>query len=129
MTSLRVGIASPEEMKQRTLAIARGEVRPTADDPKIWFPSAESFAKVLSSKNRALLDVIASTRPRSLQELAERTGRQASNLSRTLKTMERYGFVHLERGPRGQVRPEVSYSEITLVLPLTTANAKDARVA
>lgn len=118
MSTLKVGIATPEEMKARSLAIARGELRASESDPKVWFTSPESFAKVLSNKNRALLEFIAATHPESLQELAEGTGRKASNLSRTLKTMAGYGFVHLHQGPRGQVRPEVPYSEITLVLPL-----------
>jgi predicted transcriptional regulator len=121
MSTLKVGIATSEEMKARTLAIARGDLRASSDDPKVWFTSPESFAKVLSNKNRALLEFIATSHPGSLQELAERTGRKTSNLSRTLKTMERYGFVHLHRGPRGQVRPEVAYREIMLVLPLAAA--------
>lgn len=120
MSTLKVGIATPDEMKARSLAIARGETRAAADDPKVWFKSPESFAKVLSNKNRALLEFIAATHPESLQEIAEKTGRKASNLSRTLRTMEQYGFVRLHRGPRGQVRPEVPYSQITLVLPLAT---------
>jgi predicted transcriptional regulator len=55
---LNIGIASFEEMRARTLAIARGELKPKPDDPAVWFPSSESFAKVLSNKNRALLQVI-----------------------------------------------------------------------
>ncbi|MSP32001.1 MAG: hypothetical protein EXR03_04155, partial [Pseudolabrys sp.] len=47
--TLKVGIASLEEMKKRTIAIARGEMKPAKDDPKVWFTSPESFAKVLSS--------------------------------------------------------------------------------
>lgn len=107
MTTLKVGIASPDDMKARTMAIARGELKPAAGDPKVWFTSTESFARVLSNRNRALLATIATTHPASLQELADRTGRKPSNLSRTLKTMERYGFVNLQRGERGRIRPEV----------------------
>jgi predicted transcriptional regulator len=116
--TLKVGIASASDMKARTMAIARGRLKPSPDDPKVWFTSPESFAKVLSNKNRALLDVIADTRPQSLQDLAERTGRAASNLSRTLRTMERYGFVRLHRGARGRIRPEVPYRAISLTLAL-----------
>jgi len=47
--------------------------------------------------NRALLNLIAEVQPESLTELANATGRQTSNLSRTLKTMERYGFVELKK--------------------------------
>ena len=63
MTTLKVGIASAEDMKARTMAIARGELKPGAGDPKVWFTSTESFAKVLSNRNRALLATIAATHP------------------------------------------------------------------
>ncbi len=41
------------------------------------------------------------------------------NLSRTLKTMERYGFVALHKGERGRIRPEVPYQAISLALALS----------
>jgi predicted transcriptional regulator len=119
MRTLKIGIASYEEMKARTMAITRGEWRPKRGEPKVWFTSTESFAKVLSQRNRALLMTIAETSPASLQELADRTGRKTSNLSRTLKTMERYGFVTLHRGVRGRIRPEVPYRSISLELPFS----------
>ena len=121
MKTLKVGIASLDDMKKRTLAIARGRLKPSKGDPKVWFTSPESFAKVLSNKNRALLNLIAATHPDSLQVLAERTGRKPSNLSRTLKTMERYGFVRLHKGTRGKIRPEVPYRTISLTLALEAA--------
>jgi len=49
-----MSIASYEDMKAHTLAIARGRLKPKAHEPKVWFTSTESFAKVLSNKNRAL---------------------------------------------------------------------------
>jgi predicted transcriptional regulator len=87
MKALRVGIASYEDMKARTMAIARGTLRPKAGDPKVWFPSTESLARVLSAKNRTLLATIREAQPQSLAGLALLTGRQKSNLSRTLKTL------------------------------------------
>jgi predicted transcriptional regulator len=69
MTTLKVGIASCEETKERILAVARDERR-VADEPKVWFTSTESFAKVLSASNRGLLRVIAEKAPGSLDELA-----------------------------------------------------------
>ena len=119
MKTLKIGIASYDDMKARTIAIARGKLKPKPGDPKVWFTSTESFAKVLSQKNRALLSTIADTHPVSLQELADRTGRKTSNLSRTLKTMEHYGFVRLHRGERGRIRPEVPYRSISLELPFS----------
>ena len=119
MRTLRVGIASYEQMKARTLAIARGKYEPVAGEPKVWFTSAESFARVLSDRNRALLGIISESGPESLARLAELTGRKKSNLSRTLKTMERYGFVQLSHGARGSIIPRVPYQKISLTLPLS----------
>jgi hypothetical protein len=39
-------------------AFWRREFKPDADEPKLWFTSIESLARVLSDKNRALLDLI-----------------------------------------------------------------------
>ena len=103
MRALKIGIASYEEMKARTLRIARGEQRVKPGEPKVWFTSMESFAKVLSAGNRDLLRTIAEREPGSLDELARLTGRRKSNLSRTLKTMAGYGLVRLKRGPRGRI--------------------------
>ena len=110
MRTLKVGIASYEQMKARTLAVARGKQRARRDSPKIWFTSMESFAKVLSDRNRALLALIAETQPDSLADLSQLSGRAKSNLSRTLKTMERYGLVQLRKGRSGTIIPRVSYS-------------------
>jgi predicted transcriptional regulator len=129
MKTLRVWIASYEQMKARTLAIARGEYRPATDEPKVWFRSSESFARVLSDRNRALLGVIAESTPESLARLAELTGRKKSNLSRTLKTMERYGFVQLSRGARGSVIPRVPYQRISLTLPLSKPGREGTEAA
>lgn len=119
MKTLRVGIASYEAMKARTLAIAKGELTPKAGDPKVWFTSPESFAKILSNRNRTLLAQIVDTRPASLHELAAQTGRTPGNLSRTLRTMERYGLVRLHKGARGTLRPEVPYKDVRLEMSWT----------
>lgn len=118
MTTLRVGIASYEEMKARTLAIARGQRAAGAGEPKIWFTSTESFAKVLSAGNRELLRVIAEQAPASLDELSRLTGRAKSNLSRTLRTMEGFGLVSLSRGERGRIKPVVLHDRVELKLSL-----------
>lgn len=119
MTTLKVGIATYDEMKARTLAVARGERRVAPDEPKVWFTSTESFAKVMSAGNRELLRVIADQAPGSLDELARITGKAKSNLSRTLKTMAGYGLVRLERGERGKIMPKVVHDRVELHLPLT----------
>lgn len=118
MTTLKVGIADYEEMKARTMRLARGEEKPATSDPKVWFTSTESFAKVLSAGNRELLRIIAEKAPASLEELAEITGRAASNLSRTLKTMETYGLVRMEKGQGRKLAPRVVHDRVELALPL-----------
>ncbi len=101
------------------MAVARGKRRVAAAKPEVWFTSTESFAKVLSAGNRALLRLIAERAPGSLDELARLTGRAKSNLSRTLKTMEGYGLLRLERGARGRIAPKVMHDRVELDLPLT----------
>ena len=121
MTTLKVGIASYAEMKARTLAVARGELRLKPDSPKVWFTSTESFARVLSAGNRELLRVIVDQAPGSLDELARITGKAKSNLSRTLRTMEGYGLVRLERGHHGRIAPKVMHDRVELELPVTAS--------
>ena len=120
MKTLRIGIAGYDRMKARTMAIARGEHKPTKGEPMVWFTSIESFAKVLSGRNRGLLALIAREKPASLTELAELAGRNKSNLSRTLKTMARYGLVELKVGQRGTLVPRVPYDRVSLDVSLTS---------
>ena len=104
---IKVGIATHDELRDRALQIARGERRRQPDEPKVWFTSLESMAKVLSEPNRKLLRIIDEQHPASLAELEVMSGRKVSNLSRTLKTMSQYGLVKLIPGKRGSVAPEV----------------------
>jgi len=121
MKMLKIGIASYEEMKARTMAIARGEFRPAPDSPKVWFTSTESFAKVLSAGNREMLRIIADRKPGSIEELARLTGRHKSNLSLTLKTMVAHGLVTLKAGANGRLAPMVAHDSITLDLSLVAS--------
>ena len=121
MKTLQIGIASYDQMKARTLAIARGEYKPVRGEPTVWFPSVESFAKVLSDRNQELLALIVRKNPGSLTELAQLAGREKSNLSRTLKTLARYGLVELETGLRGRLIPRVVYDQVQLDVSLRSA--------
>lgn len=103
---ISIGIMSREDFQRHTIAIAKGEHKPNKNEPKIWFDSVESMAQVLSTKNRELLRIIKEKEPQSLTELAKATGRETSNLSRTLKNMERYGIVELEKHSK-YIKPSV----------------------
>lgn len=118
--TLRIGIAPYEQIKARTLAIARGQQKPGPNEPKVWFTSIESLAQVLSSRNKLLLQVIARSNPASITELSELSGREKTNLSRTLKTMARYGLVTLTKDAKGRVVPHVAYKRLSLDVDLAS---------
>ena len=105
------------------MAIARGELKPGAGEPKVWFTSIESFARVLSDKNRALLSLIAETEPESMNELAEKTGRRALRTCRgrcaRWNGMAWFGSC---KGSGRQLAPRVHYSDIVLDMPLKSAS-------
>jgi len=108
-----VGIMSKEDYKKRTIAIAKGEYKPKKNEPKVWFESVKSMAQVLSSENQELLKTIIANKPKSITELEALSGRKKSNLSRTLKTLERYGIVELKRENRNIV-PEVKATDFRI---------------
>ena len=121
MKVLRIGIASTEAFKARTIAIARG-AKPKQGEPKTWFSSAQSVGKLID-ENWLLLQDIRRHPPQSMTELADRTGRSLSNLSRTLKSLAVRGLVSIEAGEGLSKRPVVAYDRIEVV---TTLLAKAA---
>lgn len=114
MKVLVIGIMPQEKIRERILAIARGEYRPKPGEPKVWFTSMKSLSEVLSDDNRALLKAIRDIGPESVSNLAVRTGRKPGNLSRTLRTMERYGIVEMRR-EKNRVYPIVKAVEFRIV--------------
>ena len=111
---IRIGILPQSQIRDRALAIARGEFSPRPDDPKVWFTSMRSLAEVLSDDNRALLRVIRESNPESVAALAAATGRAPGNVSRTLRTMSHYGIVEMRREQR-RVRPVVHATQFEIV--------------
>ncbi len=107
---IKIGIMPREDYKQRTIAIAKGAYTPKGNEPKVWFESLQSMAQVLNSENQRLLQLIIDEHPQSLKELEQLTGRSSSNLSRTLKTMARYGIVELKKNNR-RIVPRVKASD------------------
>jgi predicted transcriptional regulator len=114
MKSIVISILPQEKIRERVLAIARGDHKPKTGDPKIWFTAMKSLAEVLSDDNRALLRVITETKPESISALAQVTGRKPGNLSRTLKTMSHYGSVDLKR-EKNLVHPVAKATEFRIV--------------
>ena len=123
MKHATIGIMSLEDFKARTIALAKGEIQPKPNEPKIWFSSMKSAASVLSEENQALLRIIHEHHPESIAELERLTGRESSNLSRTLKTLEHYRIVRMEKSPatgkkrgRPQLRPVLEIESISIDL-------------
>jgi len=119
---LKFGIMSREDYKKRTMAIARGEYRPKKGEPKVWFETLQSMAQVLSSENQQLLKIIKEKNPTSLKELEIATGRKRSNLSRTLRTMSRYGIIDLVKHNR-TVQPIVKATDFKIEFGLDASSA------
>jgi predicted transcriptional regulator len=107
---MKVGIISKEDYMRRTLAIAKGEYTPRKNEPKVWFESIKSMSQILSNENQELLRVIINQKPHSISELEKITSRKKSNLSRTLRTLERYGIVELKR-IAGKIIPKVKATD------------------
>lgn len=110
---MKVGIMSRKDYIKRTLAIAKGDYKPRKDEPKIWFESIQSLAQVLSTENQRLLQTIVQHEPHSITQLESLTHRNKSNLSRTLKTLERYGIVELRKDKR-MISPRVNVTDFNV---------------
>ena len=119
MNKMIVGIMSREDYKNRTIAIAKGEYSPKPNEPKIWFESIKSLSQVLSNENQELLKLIIKYKPQSLTELEKISHRKKSNLSRTLKTLERYGIVSLNK-EHGKIIPKVKATDFKVEFGLNT---------
>lgn len=115
MKAISIGIMPQAQIRERLLAIANGDLKPKPSEPKVWFTSMRSLAEVLSDENRALLRVITDSKPESIAALAQTTGRSASNLSRTLKTMSNYGLVEMQRINQRQMRPVACATEFRIL--------------
>ncbi|MEL6710455.1 MAG: winged helix DNA-binding protein [Pseudomonadota bacterium] len=113
---MKIGILSWDAYKARNLAIARGELQPEPSGPEVWMPSIDAVAKILSEKNRVLLRTIQEKQPRSIAELATLVNRKQSNVSRTLKTMSRYGIAELREVGGHMKQPIALATEFQLEL-------------
>ncbi|MCF6807794.1 MarR family transcriptional regulator [Thiotrichales bacterium 19S9-12] len=114
MKPLTVGIISREAFQERALLIASGKYQPKKNEPKVWFNSIKSLAEVLSDNNVELLKLIEEKHPKSIKELSELSGRKSSNLSRTLKTLEKYSIIELIKKQR-EVQPVVKATNFNIL--------------
>ncbi|MFX2609536.1 transcriptional regulator [Enterobacter mori] len=108
-----IGVMPEHLIRQRMLAIVKGEHKPGQGEPKVWFSSMNALAQVLSNENIELLRQMDEQKPETITELAGMSGRQVSNLSATLKTLSSHGFVRLEKVGRS-VRPVAVFTDFDI---------------
>ncbi|MFC1537056.1 transcriptional regulator [Pseudomonadota bacterium] len=116
MKTIRIGVATDEQIRSRVLDIAAGRIKPSAQEPKIWVRSVDEFRKLLSEKNMNLLAAIRSQKPKSVSELAQSIHEDQGNLTKRLKMLASFGLVELEEGDRTRGRtalvPKVKFDRI-----------------
>jgi predicted transcriptional regulator len=116
MKSIRIGVASDQEIRQRMLDIAAGRLKPSTQEAKIWVRSVDEFRKLVSEKNVNLLASIRTLRPKSISELAQNIHEDQGNLTKRLKMLASFGLVELKEGKRSRGKsalvPRVSFDRI-----------------
>ena len=129
MKTIRIGVASDQEIRSHMLDIAAGRKNPSEQEPRIWVRSVDEFRKLLSEKNMNLLAAIRFQRPKSVSELARNMQEDQGNLTKRLKMLASFGLVELEEGERTRGRtalvPKVSFD---CIIP-PTINLNDLRKA
>lgn len=108
-----IGVMPENEFRQRVMAIVSNEYLPEENEPKIWFSSLNAVAQILSPENLALLDMMDREKPESISQLAQLAGRAVSNLSATLSTLEKHGFVKKVKG-KNCMKPVALYTEFVI---------------
>ncbi len=106
-------IQNLDSLEREMRAVARGEKTAPDDAALPSFNSIEALIRLLTPKNRNLLSVIRDKRPQSIAELAELTGRAASNVTRTLAKLEAAGLVKMEVVDKRKV-PAVTVQKLFL---------------
>jgi predicted transcriptional regulator len=93
------------------IEIARGRVKSSANEPRVWFTSYEALARVLSRQNMLLIEIIRDFEPDSVTELARKVGREKTNVLRSLKILEEFDIVELEEREGGRKAPRLKYDD------------------
>jgi len=116
MKTIRIGVASDQDIRSRMLDIAAGRKKPSAQEPGIWVRSVDEFRKLMSEKNMHLLAAIRTQKPKSVSELAQNIQEDQGNLTKRLKMLASFGLVELEEGERTRGRmalvPKVTFDRI-----------------
>ena len=110
---------SLHDLREEMRSVARGE----REVPPL--PASAMLSTLSSPGNLDLLRIISQERPASVSQLAERTGRAQSNVSRSLQVLARHGLIRLEREGK-EVRPVAVAQSIDVDLVSGTYRALSA---
>lgn len=83
----------------------------------------DALLRLLTEQNQALVREIASGVD-SVAELAQRTGREESNVTRTLRKFENLGLVALEAGEGRRRVPRLTMESLSFTLDLATGRVQ-----
>jgi hypothetical protein len=102
MKVLLIGIASTAVFRARTIAIAKGRVKPKAGEPKIWFSSAQSIGKLIDD-NWSLLQETRRRPPRAQVALRVNLGRSRVQAAHQIGPVQQSSRSRSDQDNRGNL--------------------------
>ena len=94
--------------------------RPNAPKEEYNFSDISALRQVLSKEKAKLLHVIKTEKPKSIYELAKKSGRGFKAVSDDVKLLKKFGFINLieDKGKRRRLRPELISDTISINLKI-----------
>jgi len=90
-------------------ALTRGEE--VREEAGVYFTNIEAFRKAITPRRLKLLNVIKTSRPGSINELASMARRNIKNVSEDMRLLAQVGLLEI-REVQNRLAPEVDYDEI-----------------
>lgn len=93
---------------------------------QVFTTSEDEFNSVYTSTNRELINWIRIHKPESVYEMAKSLGKDASNLTKTLRALAKFSLVRLEEGhaARKTLRAVVEWDQLEVRFPAPFINKK-----
>ena len=92
-------------------ALARGDV--VREQAGVYFTTLEAFRKAITPRRMELLNIIKTTRPASINQLASLAHRNIKNVAEDVKLLSQVGLVETKEA-ENRLAPQVDYDEIDL---------------
>lgn len=118
--TLRLTLEDPSTVHEQSLdrlKTALAEEGP-ADEAVRAFQRVEDLRDLLTSARLEMMRVIVEESPESIQDLADKLGREYSPVHQDVKTLADHGVVHFKTGSYGAKQPVIPYKTVRLDVPL-----------